>query len=134
MNPTVQRALERAKNYGAHTQGVTERRPRHTISDKMLVKYCEVKRISREEVLNGRCDRKSVTLRAALMYLMWKEAEPHVSIDYTKSHVLTEIGKIFGMKRINVHERLETFSADVEVLRSLRTLLDEVRAAIEKAP
>lgn len=132
MNTAVQRALSRAKGYGASTQGVTERRTRHEVTDRILLRYCQRKGVNVCDVLNKQIDRKSVTLRAALMYLTWKEAEPHICIDYPKSRVYSDIGKIFGMKRINVLERLEVFASDVEYLRSVRDLLTEIEQLIEK--
>lgn len=100
------------------------------MGNEIIAAYCRATGATVTEVLNRRRDRQSLTVRNSLLVLTWRHRQAQIDHRTRKKHVLTQIGKEFGMSRVNVYEQIDTFEANLAVNRELRQAFEQIREAL----
>lgn len=100
------------------------------MGNEILNAYCQATGTQITDVLNGKKDRKSLVVRNSLLVLTWRHRKKEINRRIKKKHILIQIGKEFGMSRINAYEQIDTFEANLEVNRELKEKFEEIASKI----
>lgn len=100
------------------------------MGNEIVEKYCRATGKGVTDVINGKKDKTSVFVRNALMYLTWKQREHTICREFKKKQLLTQIGKEFGIGRVNCYEQLDRFAANLEVYQDWQQKFEEIRSLV----
>ena len=100
------------------------------MGNEIINAYCQATGKQVDEILNRKRDKQSLTVRNALLVITWRKKKHRINRKYKKLHLLIEIGQEFGMSRINVHEQIDTFEANLAVNRELQEKFEEIQSKI----
>lgn len=100
------------------------------MGNEIVERYCRATGKTVTDVINGKKDKASVFVRNSLMYLTWKEREHQICREFKKKQLLTQIGKEFGIGRVNCYEQLDRFAANLEVYQDWQHKFEEIRCLV----
>lgn len=100
-----------------------------------LERYCTIRNVGPQDVVNKDRRFEKVRVRNALMFLTWYERKQTITRHRLKKEVITEIGAEFDMTRHNCYEQITTFEQNLTIRENykfFRDLCEELSVEMPK--